>query len=133
MLSLSKQEQEAIEHIPMVHAEATTEKHSTFRGHAVHAKSTKEVRMAYQKLRLLYPESDHIMLAYNVKGHTGHHDHREYGASRKMLQILSNRGMNNTAVFITREYGGIQLGLRCFLFIEGAARDALNKLENQQY
>ena len=92
VFSLPHQELEKLDQIKLVHTAVTEEKHSRFRGHACRAKSTQEVKMAYQKLCLLYPESDHIMLAYAVKTYMGHHNNREYGASRKMLQILSNRG-----------------------------------------
>ena len=128
VLSLSQQEREALDKINMVHTMVTTEKHSHFRGHAVRVNSSKDVKAAYQKLRLLYPDSDHIMMAYTVKHYTGHHDH---GASRKMLQILSNRCTHNAALFVTREYGGVQLGPRRFMFIETVAHEALNLLENQ--
>ena len=67
-----------------------------------------DIRLAYKKMRLMYPECDHIILAYAMKNYTGYCDMGEYGAGAKILDILTQRGMNNTALFVTREYGGIQ-------------------------
>ena len=91
-------------------------------------KGTKDVNAAYHKIRLLYPESDHIVMAYSFKNFTGSHDHGEHAAGEKILQILLQRCTSDTVVFVTREHGGIQLGQRRFLHIERAARDALDAL-----
>ena len=76
----------------------------------------------------MFPESNHIMMAYTLKNFTGNQDNGEFGASKKLLQILLSRGYANTAVFVTHEYGGIHLGQRRFLHIEKAAKEALNKI-----
>ena len=114
--------------IQLVHSDAISEKSSHFVGHAARVKNSKDVNAAYKKVRLLYPESDHIILVYAVKNYTGHHDHGEFAAGSRILQILLQRGMNDTVLFVTRDYGGIQLGQRRFIHIENAAREALNEL-----
>ena len=48
-----------------------TDRKSRFTGHATRVKGTKDVAAAYKKIELLYPESDHIMVAYLVKTYTG--------------------------------------------------------------
>ena len=63
-----------------------------------------------------------------VKNYTGYHDNGEHGASVKLQKILLDRCLNNTAVFVTREFGGIHLGPRRFLHIEKVARAALDEL-----
>ena len=110
-----------MENISFKHTEAVSDKGSLFQGHAVNVKSSQDVRAAYRKIKLLYPESDHIILAYAVKNYTGHHDHGEHMAGSKILQVLLNRGRNNTVLFITREYGGAQLGQCRFIHIECVA------------
>ena len=117
-----------MEELTFVHTDDIVEKSSVFRGHAIHLKNAKEVRTAYRKLRQLFPESDHVIMAYHVKSFTGHCDHGEYGAGRRLLGILMNQGYADTVVFVTRDYGGIQLGQRRFLFIEKVAKQALNML-----
>ena len=114
--------------LKFVHSSTIKEKHSSFTGHAVNVKNSGDIKLAYKKLRLLYPKCDHVILGYAIKNHTGYHDHGEYGAGQKVMNCITQRGHSNTAVFVTREYGGIQLGPRRFLYIERAARDALNEL-----
>ena len=117
-----------MDRIDFVHSTAILDKKSTFTGHAARVKSSKDVNAAYTKICRLYPESDHIILAYAVKNYTGSHDHGEHSAGSRILNILTQRGMNNTVLFVTREFGGIHLGHRRFLHIERAARDALDHL-----
>ena len=115
----------------MIHTNLIKEKGSIFRGHAFKAKSSSEICLAYSKLKLLYPESDHIMIAYVIKSYSGHHDNGEHGASAKLLKILMDRSLNNTALFVTCEFGGIHLGPRRFLHFEKASRSALDELSQE--
>ena len=119
---------EKMEKIKLFHSTTLIEKQSKFTGFAVHVKNVGEVKLVYRKLKVLYPECDHIMMAYSVKSHTGHHDNGEYGALIKLLNGITQRNLNGVALFVTREYGGIQLGQRRFLFIEKVAKEALNYL-----
>ena len=70
------------------------------------------------------------MLAYTLKSYTGHQDDFEHGAGKKLTQMLLNGGHKEMAVFVSREFGGINLGPRHFLLIEKAARDALKELQS---
>ena len=128
MLNVNPESREKIENLQTFHSVAINDKGSIFRGHAVHVKSSQEVKLAYNRIRLLYPESDHVMVAYHIKSHWGYHDHGEHGAGVKLQKILENRSINNIAVFVTREYGGIHLGPRHFLHIEKVTREALNEM-----
>ena len=69
------------------------------------------------------------MMAYSLKQFTGHEDHGEFGASKRILKILTDRRMLNTAVFIARTFGGIPLGPRRFMHIEKVTKDVLDKLQ----
>ena len=99
-----------------------------FTGHAIRVKSSSEVRLAYKQLKLQYPECDHTILAYKIKDFDGYHDDGEHGAGHRLVKMLHDRNSHNTAVFVTREYGGIHLGTRRFIHIEKVARDALDIL-----
>ena len=70
------------------------------------------------------------MLAYAVKTYVGHHDNGEHGAGSRMLNMLTQQGATNTAVFVTRDYGGIHLGQRRFLYIDKVTREALNSIQS---
>ena len=119
---------EKLDKISFEHTEEITDKGSVFRAHTLKVQNSTDVRLAYKKLKLLFPESNHIMLAYAVKTYVGSHDDGEHGSGKKILSILTNSGRNNTAISVTREYGGAHLGQRRFLHIEKAAKDALTKL-----
>ena len=108
------------------------DKQSSFKGHAFSVKSVMDVRMAYRKIKQMYPEADHAMMAYTKKGvHVGHHHDGEYGAGAKLLQLLLDRGANNMMVLVIHIFGGIKLGPRRFIHIERAARDALNEMDSK--
>ena len=130
MLNVNPESREKMENLQTFHLTAINDKGSIFRGHAVQVKSSQEVKLAYNHIRLLYSESDHVMVAYHVKSHWGYHDHGEHGAGVKLQKILESRLMNNMAVFVTREYGGIHLGPRRFLHIEKVTREALNEMNS---
>ena len=51
-------------------------------------------------MRLLYPECDHIVLAYKHKKFDSYHDHGEYGAGVRVLDTLNQSKMFNTALFV---------------------------------
>ena len=115
--------------IELVHTTEVVEKGSRFCGHAARVNSTADVKAVYRKMRLLFPESDHIVMSYKVKSYTGHADNGEYGAGRRVQKILLDSENANTVLFVSRVFGGIQLGLRRFLHIEKVARQALDMLQ----
>ena len=128
LFNILKQEMERMEKIEFQHTAEIVDKGSVFRGHAMKVKNSTDIRSAYKRIRLLYLESNHIMMAYAVKTYTGAQDDGEYTASKRMLNILTESGRNNTVVFITREYGGTHLGPRRFIHIKRATRDAIQAL-----
>ena len=65
------------------HTTEVVDKRSRFAGHAARIQNTSEIIAAYKKIKLLYPESDHIMLAYVMRDFTGAHDNGEHGAGSK--------------------------------------------------
>ena len=75
ILALNGKEQAKIDKLSnMVHSDPVVDKSSIFRGHALKVKSSTKICAAYNKLKILYPESDHIMIAYQIKQHMGHHN-----------------------------------------------------------
>ena len=95
MFNTNIAEQKKMDKMTFSESAGIEDKKSVFKAHAIAVKSSTDVRLAYRKIKTLYPDADHVMLAYAVKSYTGHHDNGEYGASKKMLNILTDRGMNN--------------------------------------
>ena len=131
LFSIDANAKAKMEELSIVHTNLIEDRSSRFQGHALKVKNSTEVKMAYNKIHLLYPENDHVKLAYKVKQHSGNHDHGEHGASCRMLQILNDRVENNVALFVTCEFGGIHLGPRRFVHIEKVAKEALDELRMQ--
>ena len=129
LLNIDSSTQQKLDSIKFAESVAIVDKHSSFQAHAVKAKSTAEVKLAYQRIKLLYPDADHIMMAYKVKSYSGHHHDGEYGAGPKLLKTLIDGAYSNTAVFVSRIFGGIKLGQRRFLHIEKVAKEALSKVD----
>ena len=128
MFNISKNDQKKLEDIKFSSTEAIVDKASSFRGHALRVTNSTEIRLAYKKLRLLYPESNHVVMAYSVKTYVGFDDHGEFGAGKRLQRIITGQGYKNVAVFVTREYGGSHIGPRRFLHMEKVAKDALSSI-----
>ena len=128
MFNITPQEQEQLDKIQFHHTDAVVDKNSIFRGHVVKVQNSPDIKSAYKRIKQLYPESNHIMLAYAIKKYTGSQDDGEHSAAKKILNTLCGFGRNNVAVFVTREYGGVHIGPRRFIHIEKVAKEALYKL-----
>ena len=130
VFNLKCDELNKLEEIDIISTEVVEDKGSVFQGHAVKIKNSGDVRTAYKKLKLNYPESNHIIMAYSMKSYFGHCDDGEYTAGKRLQRIVSEnaRAAGSTAVFVTREFGGIHLGPRRFLHIDRVAKDAIMQL-----
>ena len=129
MMNITKEAQEKIDKIKIFEADTISDRDSHFTGYSVRVNNTTDICLAYKKIKQISPDADHIMLAYAVKQHQGYHDNGEHSAGKKLSRILSDRVATNTAIFVTRIYGGRHLGPKRFVHIEKAGRDALNLLQ----
>ena len=91
-----------------------------------------QVRNAYKHIKQISPDSDHIMMAYSARQYSGHHDDGKHGTSRRLTAILADRNSVNVTVFVTRTFGGLHIGPKRFMLIERAAKEALNKINQEQ-
>ena len=78
--------------------------------YAVRTNNINEIRCAYRKARRLHPGADHIVAAFNFSGTDGFQDDREHGAGSKLLRVLKDSDITNTAVFMVRVFRGTLLG-----------------------
>ena len=126
LLSIDDNMQHKIDNLKIYESAVVVDKASSFKGHAIPVKSMAEVCLAYLKIKQMYPDADHAVLAYTVREYTGHHHDGEFGVSPRLLKVLKDKQCSNTAVFVTRIYGGLKLGPRRHVYIEKVAREALN-------
>lgn len=109
-------------------------KNSVFTGFAVQVDSVQKVQQAYIAVAQRFPSADHIIAAYGLRDmetnsvKLGHADDREYGAGMCIRKTLAAIKAKNTAVFITRQFGGIHLGIERFKTIQKLTEQAVELL-----
>lgn len=74
--------------------------------------------------------ADHIAVACVVGDQEAYHDNGEFGAGFRLLKAIKNSGMNNVALFMIRQFGGINIGPKRFTIMVDLAELALEKLED---
>ena len=84
IFNITEEDNEKMKDIKFETSNVIADKASLFRGFATRINNTAQIRLAYRKLKLLYLESNHIMMAYVVKNYLGNDDNGEFGASKKM-------------------------------------------------
>ena len=129
IFNVSREDTKRMETFKFAESAVIQDKGSYFRGFAIALKSVRDIQLAYCKLRSMYPESDHIMMAFVLRKYSGYQDAGEYSAGKKLLTTLENSKHKDIVVFVAREYGGFHLGQHRFLLIEKVAKEALDALE----
>ena len=112
-----------------------SERASTFTGFIAKANSHRQVRTAYTKMKLAFPQARHIICAFRVEDVLQCYaedfcNDGENGAGRVLLELLREQGYKNCALFVVRQYGGVRLGQKRFDIIKQAGEYALQKAVN---
>ena len=123
-----KNEREKQTKMKLAASDASTEEGSVFQGYAYKTGQLHEVKRAYHKVRILHPCTEHVIVAYNLRGSKGFQDDAEYGAGSKLLKNIESNFPLNTAVFVVRMYTGKHLGPKRFQLIIDAADQAAKRL-----
>ena len=78
-------------------------------------------------------KATHNIYAYRLKCGNGtienSCDDGEFGAGRKLLNLMRDKNITNTMVIVTRWYGGIHMGPKRFHCILTSASDALAQID----
>lgn len=131
-LTVEEQKQVDIMGEQIKQTEPTTVRHSEFVGLAVKVRSTSEVNLAYKAIAQKFSAMDHIMMAYGLREDEkikfGHCDDGEFAGGSKIRKVMGELKIRNAAIFVVRQYGGIQLGFRRFQVIEDVAKEACSLL-----
>ena len=101
-----------------------------FVGYSACVKSTEEVQTAYDKVKSLNTEVQHVLCAYSVPGRNFYLnkdcvDDDEHSVSESILNMLVESEIENRAVFVARYYDGTHIGEKCVEAILRAARSAI--------
>ncbi|MCC4771073.1 DUF1949 domain-containing protein [Methanosarcina sp. DH2] len=91
-------------------------KNSIFIGYARHVKNEAEAKAFIKEIKELHKDADHNVSAYFVKERSSFalrydDDGEPAGSSGKpVFKVLESKGLYNSAVVVTRYFGGIKLG-----------------------
>ncbi len=90
-------------------------KRSVFIGHCAYVASPAEAADFIAKERKLYPDARHICYAWRTGGDSANQKSSDDGepsgtAGQPLLALLTDNGLNNTIICVTRYFGGILLG-----------------------
>lgn len=126
-------EREKVMKVKLKKSRPIDEDGSTFIGYSLKVTSPSEVQQAYQKVKLLHPDSADVMCAYNItdefnRPYLEYHDDREHGGGSRILSSLQYLKAENSACFVVRYFNGKHLGPRRFFLIKKVAEDALGHL-----
>ena len=88
---------------------------SEFKAYCISISDHDEIQDAYCKMRWVHAAARHIVCAYiipNQEFHEtkGHCDDGEFGAGRKILDMMKENNIENRAIFVVRYYGGVKMG-----------------------
>ena len=93
------------------------ERSSKFKGFAVWLTKLPSIELAYVKARQQVPNADHIMVAYNIPGHSGSCDDGESFGDLQITKMLKQKKIENVAIYITRVKGDENIGPKRFQII----------------
>ena len=124
---------EAATKVKPKHTPVTSEEGSHFQGHSVDIATPDDVIPALKALAAdtRVAGATHMIYAYRT-GTDNHavsnwHDDREWGAGRRIMNVLEKKGVYNKLICVTRWCGQKLLGGKRFDIIQSVAEKALNE------
>ena len=129
-LLLKKEDEAELDAIPIHSTPKQIHNGSIFQAFAIQAKDFDKIQMAYVALNNQHLSASHLACAYRVFGSSFPHlqnyvDGGEYGAGRKMLQVLKDLKVWNIAVYIVRYHNGPNLGPQRFEIIDNLIKEVV--------
>lgn len=90
-------------------------KQSVFIGRAVHVETAEEANLFVKSERDKYPDARHTVYAWKISGSTNMQKYSDDGepsgtAGMPVLSLLEHNDITNSAIAVTRYFGGILLG-----------------------
>ena len=110
-----------------------TKSGSRFVGYAMKVHKIEEVAMAYKQLKYRFMDATHIICAYRIMDPDVIHmqdcvDGGEWGAGRRMLEMMQENSFNNVATFVVRHQNGPNIGKIRFDMICDVAKSAVQAI-----
>ena len=132
-IAMKTDEVKKILSINLVESKRQSKDGSHFLAMAKQVYSIQEVIDAYKQVKYRFADGTHLMCAYRILDEdVAHHqdaiDDGEFGAGRRLLQMMIDKSFNNRAVFVIRHHQGKNIGPVRFQIINQVAEEALNKV-----
>ena len=132
LINLDPQEMTNVLQLKTKRGAEYTKSNSKFVAYTAPVRTHQDVEKIYKKIKLIKPDARHIVCAYWVTDQEtpvqyikDFHDDGEPGAGRVLLEILEDRNLEGTAIFVARKYGGIKMGADRFTMYGYAAKSVL--------
>ena len=130
LIELEKEDLERIQAIKTSKSPEYKSQGSVFQTYIVKVQNFQQIRDAYIKMKIVQPTARHIPCAYWLKGQDTYYsqdyvDDGEPGSGRVLLQVLTDLGSENSAIFAVRKYGGTKIGTERFELYQKSAVAAL--------
>ena len=136
LLIMSREQRQLVQNIKLVTMRERKELGNTFIGYATRAYDIREVREAYQHLKLKHPDATHIVVAHSFADPrpelTDYSDDGEVGAGRRMVDLLLQNNTTEIAVYIVRYHSGRNLGPRRFELILELTQECIDMVQQDQ-
>ena len=133
ILRMNQQQIKQILKFRVYQADQIVKNGSTFIGLAARVHNIQDVITAYQQVKYCYLDATHIMCAYRIADPDFAHfqdctDGGEFGAGRRILQMMVDESHDNIASFVVRFHNGPNLGPVRFALITKSAQKAIQVL-----
>ncbi len=105
---------------------------SKFTAFVFNTSNVDDFKIRLDEIRKANPKAKHIVYAYRIGANSKSTDDKEPKgtAGRPLLELLTKKNLNNTAIIVVRYYGGSQLGAgRLLRTYVSSAVEAINKAE----
>ena len=131
LLNMEAEEKKRIHKVKLGEGSTICKGSCKFIGYTKAVKTFEEIQDCYSKVRLLHPQARHVVCAFRIPGKEEHFlqdyvDDDEFGAGRKILDILREAEIFYRVVLVVRYYGGQKLGKDRFTAYKEATESAIN-------
>ena len=136
ILTLSDEEIEHIHQVKTYSAGEHEEAGSDFMCYFQRVSSVEEVQQGLAKIKIKHGDATHIATAYRLEDPVGPYrqeffDDGEFGAGRRMLDVMKSEEQVKMAVYIPRYHGGENMGKRRFEIYEMLTKKAVGILKQK--
>jgi hypothetical protein len=113
IIFMQADETNKLQKIEFVFTDPVHKQNSTFKAYMTNVTNEQECRMAYKAISTManVARKTHLISAYKLlSGHGGWNDDGDHGLGRFIHRLMTDRGLTDKMIFLTREYGGQHLG-----------------------